>query len=210
MRICLLFILYCICHSICFCQTIEDISKSNIIVNEVKSDISLPVIEIPIIAINDIDINKTFSNDYYYYLTTYNPYILGFSFNINNYNISTYNFNVNNYYLTEYSFNTLGLNFNTNNYYLTDYKPKILGIHTQYINVSKEWDIFYNQKIYPLFEYYTAKIDLLGENGEYYPDGMTYYGWRWIELQQKEKDEGFTESVRQEWIKLFKEMKPYF
>ena len=78
------------------------------------------------------------------------------------------------------------------------------------INVSDNWDIFYNIKIKPMYEFYSTKIDLLGENGEYYPDGMTYYGWRWIELQQKEKDEGFTESVRQEWIKLFKEMKPYF
>ena len=77
-------------------------------------------------------------------------------------------------------------------------------------DVSEVWYIFYDNKVKPMLDYYIAKYDLFGETGVYYPDTMTYYGYMWSELQDRENKEGFTNEIRLEWIKLYKEMKPYY
>lgn len=76
------------------------------------------------------------------------------------------------------------------------------------INVSEEYDYLYDL-MKPRIEWIKTKHDVFGDR-EYIPDGMTYYGWKWLLLQERENKEGFTKEIQEEWLKLFNEMKPYF
>ena len=159
---------------------------------DIKPSIKMPVVELKIIELPVEEINdiKTDNIVFNYYLT----------------GVVTFEDVLHSMYFTQlgtklnsYEFTRLGNELSLIN----------LSVLSNPVNVSYDWYNFYDNKVAPMYEFYLAKQELLG-NTEYYPDPMTYYGYLWIELTNKQKEIGFTEKIRKEWIKLFKEMKPYY
>lgn len=170
-----------------FLYSNEDISSQIEAINKSTNVVSVPEISIPVIELNILDINDIKTDNIVF---TY--YLVG-TITLSDILHATY-------------FTSLGTNLNASYFTQLGYDIDVL---LNPIDVSHEWTKIYETSIKPMSEYYEAKYDLLGECGEYQPDTMSYYGYWWIELQQKQNEEGFTDEIRKEWIKLFKEMKPY-
>lgn len=171
---------------------------------DIKPSIGMPVVELKIIELPVEEINdiKTDNIVFNYYLTgvvtfedvLHSMYFAQLGTNLNSYEFSRLCIDLNSYYFTK-----IGSDLSLIN----------LSVLSNPVNVSYNWYNFYDNKVAPMYEFYLIKQDLLGDT-EYYPDPMTYYGYLWIELTNKQKEIGFTEEIRKEWIKLFKEMKPYY
>ena len=159
---------------------------------DIKPSIEMPVVELKIIELPVEEINdiKTDNIVFNYYLTG----VVTFEDVLHSMYFTQLGTNLN-----SYEFSRLGNDLSLIN----------LSVLSNPINVSYDWYNFYDNKVKPMYEFYLTKYDLLGDT-IYHPDSMTYYGSWWIELAEKEKAEGFTDDIRKEWIRLFKEMKPYY
>ena len=77
-----------------------------------------------------------------------------------------------------------------------------------YFDSSKTWDeISFIEA--PTVNYLKAYYDCFGLTKTYYPESISYYGYKWIRLKERESQEGFTREISDEWVKLLKELKPY-
>lgn len=77
-----------------------------------------------------------------------------------------------------------------------------------YFDSSKTWDEI-SFIAAPTVNYLKAYYDCFGLTKTYYPESISYYGYKWIRLKERESQEGFTREISDEWVKLFKELKPY-
>ncbi len=159
---------------------------------DIKPSIKMPVVELKIIELPVEEINdiKTDNIVFNYYLT----------------GVVTFEDVLHSMYFTQLGTNLNSYEFSRLN---NDLSLINLSVLSNPMNVSYDWYNFYDNKIKPMHEFYSAKYDLLGDD-TYYPDHMSYYGYWWIELSEQQNKEGFTEEIRKEWIRLFKEMKPYY
>lgn len=186
--------------------------------------VDINVIELNVIDINDIKTNNLIFNYYNLGPITIENILYAKYFNTLGNPLNAMYFDELGYELNSLYFNRIGINLNAtyfnilgnsiSTFYIDELGNELNSINMYVlidpINVSEQWSLLYDNKIKPMLEYYEAKIDLLGENGIYYPNVMTYYGYWWIELQSRQDKEGMTDEIRKEWIKLFKEMKPYY
>ena len=77
-----------------------------------------------------------------------------------------------------------------------------------YFDSSKTWDEI-SFIAAPTVNYLNAYYDCFGLTKTYYPESISYYGYKWIRLKERESQEGFTREISDEWVKLFKGLKPY-
>ena len=77
-----------------------------------------------------------------------------------------------------------------------------------YFDSSKTWDEI-SFIAAPTVNYLKAYYDCFGLTKTYYPESISYYGYKWIRLKERESQEGFTREISDEWVKLLKELKPY-
>lgn len=77
-----------------------------------------------------------------------------------------------------------------------------------YFDSSKTWDEI-SFIAAPAVNYLKAYYDCFGLTKTYYPESISYYGYKWIRLKERESQEGFTREISDEWVKLLKELKPY-
>ena len=77
-----------------------------------------------------------------------------------------------------------------------------------YFDSSKTWDEISFISA-PTVNYLKAYYDCFGLTKTYYPESISYYGYKWIRLKERESQEGFTREISDEWVKLLKGLKPY-